>query len=299
MITKTLARLLHNAVSRSPLASLIYLETLGEILRVFPHSMRKQYVLNALAWVQWPDVDLRARQITAATTSIKLKPHVGEFDFDAAINKRLQYEPEVFAYLESTLANYDSVIEIGANVGVFTVFFAKHVKQVFAFEPSRQAYVRLLENLHLNRMFNVQSFNCAVAAECGIVHFFEPAGHLTNGSLNESFARIFSADVKSSPTLTVGGEIIGKFVHDSDKLLIKIDAEGAEGLVLSALAEIISKHRPALIIEVLSEFEDELNALVPVGYKCYNITDHGLCYAPQLQSSGFRDWVLLPATDED
>jgi FkbM family methyltransferase len=298
MTVKTAALHFHRWVSRSPAASWLYLELLGSFLRYFRHSHNKQRVLNSLGKIRWPELDLRPRPTCIGqATRITMVPHLLEFDFDVAINKHLQYEKELFAYLETALGAYDSVIEIGANVGVFTIFCARHVKSVFAFEPSRMAFERLLKNLTLNDVPNVQAFNCAVAGEYGIVRFYEPAGHLTNGSLNEGFAKIFSADVKTNLVVTIDGDTLDTLITGR-KVLIKIDAEGSEGLILTSLAGLIKRHQPGIIIEVLSEFESELNRLVPEGYGCYRVTEHGLLRAAKLEATGVRDWVLLPDHQE-
>src|SRR5436853_2547835 len=99
------------------------------------------------------------------------------------------------------------MIEIGANVGVFSAFVGatahaqSHALRVFAFEPGRAAYARLIENLQLNRLNDVQTFNCAVGHETGFADFFEPVGHLTNGSLSREFASQFNEDVRCTRTL--------------------------------------------------------------------------------------------------
>ncbi|MDB9476274.1 hypothetical protein [Dolichospermum circinale] len=55
--------------------------------------------------------------------TFQLIPHLHEFDSEAIVTKYVTYEQEVFAYLESNISEYDSVIEIGGNVGIFSLFF--------------------------------------------------------------------------------------------------------------------------------------------------------------------------------
>ena len=53
----------------------------------------------------------------------------------------------------------ETVVDIGANVGVFSVFLSKEVGEtgrVFAFEPVRETFIRLHENLVLNLSDNVR-----------------------------------------------------------------------------------------------------------------------------------------------
>src|SRR6478752_3910917 len=133
---KSGVRTIHNFISNSRIASRLYLETLCWVLRFLPHSHSKQLFLNSLAWTKWPIGELGCRTTRMGDIDIRLVPHLGEFDFDVAINRNFQYEPEVYRFLSGVIEDFDCVIEIGANVGAFTLFFAKHTSRVFAFEPS-------------------------------------------------------------------------------------------------------------------------------------------------------------------
>src|SRR4051812_35733631 len=58
------------------------------------------------------------------------------------------------------------VIDIGANIGIFTIYATTTAKgvRVFAYEPFLEFCEVLEENLHLNRRIDsVRWFNCAVA----------------------------------------------------------------------------------------------------------------------------------------
>jgi len=50
--------------------------------------------------------------------NVSIVPHLGEFDFAAHICRRMKYEREVVSWLSDR--QYDFVIEIGANVGIYT-----------------------------------------------------------------------------------------------------------------------------------------------------------------------------------
>ena len=69
------------------------------------------------------------------------------------------------------------------------------LREVVAFEPSQEAYRRLLINLAANDARAVRTFNAAVARDAGFRTFFEPRNHLTNGSFHKEFSQIFSDDV--------------------------------------------------------------------------------------------------------
>ena len=62
------------------------------------------------------------------------------------------------------------VLEVGANIGVHTLFFSRKVGPeglVLAFEPQRIVYQTLCGNLAINSITNVFCWNTAVGAENG------------------------------------------------------------------------------------------------------------------------------------
>lgn len=149
--------------------------------------------------INWPQIAFRPRSVVVgARTKIVLTPHVGEFDWAALFSKRLDYERSVFCWLEQNAnERYDIVIEIGANVGIYSVFFdtlissrpGSRLRKVIVFEPSLEPYTRLVENLKANKATFVLPFRAAVADATGFRTFYEPKDHLTNGSFVERFAR--------------------------------------------------------------------------------------------------------------
>jgi FkbM family methyltransferase len=295
---------LHGSLARHPRVANSYFGT-WPWLRWLP-STAKARLMNSVAAVRWPEqLRIRPQNVTVGTrTTVCLRPHPGEFDLATLLHSRLDYERPLFAWLEQNLAAYETVLEVGANVGVFTVFFGQHqrerggriVPEIVAFEPSRLAFTRLLDNLSLNGT-KARTHNCAVAARSGVADFHEPEGHLTNGSLRADFANIFSDRVTTNMVLVVDADIISKLLPAPGRSLLKIDVEGAEAEVLRGLRPWISKHRPDLIVEVLPGYADELRAtdfLGPLGYSFFRIEAEGpVPVAPYEASASHRDHLLL------
>src|SRR5262249_49233598 len=205
---------------------------------LLPHVSRRlgltnqQRLRNSINSANWAEIGLQPRNVILGNeTTVTLYPHFYEFDLEAALARHLTYEHEVFAFLETQMSKYHAVIEIGANVGVFTVFFARWLGKrgkVFAFEPSRTAYERLLQNLAANAAGNAVVFNCAVGKQTGFFPFFEPERHLTNGSFDADFARQFNSTLKNHPALVVDGSLLEQLIAPGPPVLLKIDAEGSE-----------------------------------------------------------------------
>ncbi len=236
---KTLANGLHALLARGPRClARMYIELLSLFCRTVVSLRISTRIRNSIASNsrRWPQMRFSAREvIVGSATKINLVPHLGEFDEAGLFAKQLGYEDGCFKWLEINASeNYDLVIEIGANVGVFTVFFdalarrGSRLRRVIAFEPSREAYGRLLSNLKANGATTVVPFNAAVGVSSGFQTFYEPEGHLTNGSFRREFSEIFSKTVHSTSVLAVGATELFFFIGSVRKALIKIDAEGFE-----------------------------------------------------------------------
>ncbi|MBR8829544.1 MAG: FkbM family methyltransferase [Gomphosphaeria aponina SAG 52.96 = DSM 107014] len=300
---KNIVYFLHLNIARSKTLSEFYLNLLSKIIKPFPDTKIKQQILNSINSVNWQNLDLQPQNIIVGEKiQFKIIPHIQEFDCQSLLVKKVQYEVEVFDYLDKHIDKFDSVIEIGANVGIFTIYFyksfLKHNKniKIFAFEPSQKAYLRLLKNLEINKASGVQTYNSAIGNKVGFLDFFEPEGHLTNGSLNKEFADLFSEQVNQNKALVISASYLSELVNEDDKVLVKIDVEGSEFDVLSSLKDFILNQKPTLIIEVLHTYQQHLNELkfLQDNYNLYNLTSDGLIEHSQFEATSFRDYLLKP-----
>ena len=242
-------------------------------------------------------------------TKIRLIPHIGEADQAALFRNRMDYESEVFEWLEKEAGQYDAVIEIGANVGIYTAFFdalAKtggetRLRSIVCFEPSTKACERLSANLAANGCKHVTAHCAAVGQSSGTMDFFEPEGHLTNGSLVRNFAGFFSATVNTRPVQVRGPEHIAALLERYPKVLLKIDVEGYEPELLDALTDAILRYRPHLVVEVLSQTVDRLNQLRWLeAYELFQLRPNSgprIC-AHLVCDDEFRDWLIRPRISE-
>jgi len=148
----------------------------------------------------------------------------------------------------------DVLVDIGAHIGKYTVTAAKLVGNegmVVAIEPCPVNYHTLLRNIGFNKLQNVIALNFAAWDEdCELKLFTgDTAGH-HSAKINRGLGG-FTVKAKVM-------DHILKELHVGRVDWIKIDVEGAECEVLYGLEEIISKHKPKMIIEVFYENLDEM-----------------------------------------
>ena len=263
---------------------------------------------NVVLEAEWPKVGLPAQAVRFGGHPLKLTPHLGEFDIDALWFRALPYESGLAAWIGTHAADaYDVVIEIGANVGVYSCLFGalanrkSRLKRVYVFEPARQAFERLQGNLKSNASDRVTAFQAAVAQQSGFVEFYLPQDHLTNGSLKRDFAAYFSDDVATDTVFAVGADSLKKLVHDGERVLLKIDVEGYEAELLESLIAFVDVHNADLIVEVLTGAEVAISSwALTHGYSTAMIMGDGhMVSGPVTAHAVHRDWLLQRESKPD
>ena len=172
------------------------------------------------------------------------------------------YEREKRQAFERSLKSGDVLYDIGANVGFYTVLGASIVGPegaVYAFEPMPRNLEFLRRHVAINRLANAQVIDAAVSDREGTATF-DDSQHPSMGSLS------------TSGTLTVRTVRLDDLVSSGElrpPSVLKIDVEGAEGLVLAGAVETLRAHRPIIF---LATHGDQIHAecaasLRGVGYE--------------------------------
>jgi FkbM family methyltransferase len=150
--------------------------------------------------------------------------------------------------LQEFVPNGSVVIDVGANVGFFSLRFARWVGsgEVISIEPEDQNYETLVRTLKREGLFgHVRALKAAAAA--------------TSGTMFLEINRLHPADHKLSRDGTgvpIEAVRLDDLVHDKGALrpsLVKIDVQGAEMLVLQGAADILKLSAPALFVELQEE----------------------------------------------
>jgi len=160
------------------------------------------------------------------------------------------YEPEVCAWLKSRIKPGDVVLDVGAQIGLYAMFFARWVGaqgHVYAFDPSPEA-VRLM-----NRHFAKNHLD-------GRITVIGSAVGATNGSASLLAA---GADAKNALVPPVVGEIMQETIqvpvtrldsyclsHQLRPAVIKIDTEGWELPILRGAGELLKDESIIWVVEM-------------------------------------------------
>jgi FkbM family methyltransferase len=157
------------------------------------------------------------------------------------------FEPLISQAWVNILKPGDTVVDIGGNVGYHALLAGKCVGKsgtVLTFEPSTKIHSELLANISLNSDFNIRAKKVAISNTAGTVDFY------FSGENAEGNSSIMSSHggVKVETVSTISFTEIAAMVPLNTINLIKIDVEGAEGLVLAGLEPHLDALNPKCII---------------------------------------------------
>jgi FkbM family methyltransferase len=218
------------------------------------------------------------QQEPTKTISIPLGLRLKVFTKDVGVGLPLilkgEYEPKQTELFMQNLKDGDIVFDIGANVGYYTLLASKIVGsngKVVAFEPDKENFSLLKENLDLNNCQNIEIREEAVSDENGLIAF--------NTEKNNKGESAISKNGKTE----VLGVTLDSFSSQRrlSPSLIKMDIEGAEILALKGGTNFFNScknlklfieynpssvkrfgNKPELLIETISELNFKINQII-------------------------------------
>ena len=161
-----------------------------------------------------------------------------------------KYEEETTKLFNEILRDGMVVLDIGANIGYFSLIAAARVGEsgkVFSFEPSKESFLLLSKNIKLNGYANVVPVEKAISKNVSKQQFF-----LVNDPASNSLFRDASGEL-SQATVEVETTTIDIFMrqYEINVDLVKMDVEGAETDVLDGMENTI-RNNPNL--KIITEF---------------------------------------------
>mgnify|MGYP006409962503 CR=1 FL=1 len=170
----------------------------------------------------------------------------------------------------------DTVIDIGANIGYYTLLFAKWVGphgKVYAFEPEPSNFQLLEKNVKANNYKNVTIFQKAVSDKNDKLTFYI--------SDESSAANQLFKPKKYSKIIEVDSIKLDEcFSHDQKIDFIKIDIQGAEGTAIKGMTSLLEKNSNTVIMQewwpdAIKKYhmdsDEHLKILDKLGYSFYEI----------------------------
>jgi FkbM family methyltransferase len=150
------------------------------------------------------------------------------------------FEPLETELVHRTVGLGDTVVDVGANVGYYTLQFARLVGpagHVFAFEPDPQNFALLKSNIRQNGYANVTLIQKAVAAQSGTLRLFR-------NSENRGDHRTYASDPSRESVEVESVALDDFFANHSGRIdFLKFDIQGAEAAALQGMRKLLARHR--------------------------------------------------------
>jgi FkbM family methyltransferase len=288
---------LANTFRNGPVASAITREVLGRCVRSLEAGTN---LVRTKFWVNGGELEYQGLRLV-------FPQNVGvHFSSSIFWKGDAGFEPAVWRSIRCLLTGATGFADVGSNIGLYTVLVAKQFPGIntHAFEPVPSLARKHEAFCKANAVSGVSLHEVALSDRVGVQVLHLPdSGHVEEeqtATLERDSWQARDANRKSFDVSTVRLDDFCRS-HEWWPDVVKIDVEGHEFAVLLGCEELMSKHRSAIVCEVL-DGADNSNALTELlirhGYASYAVLDHGLFRQKEfITPRPFEYFVFLPALD--
>ncbi len=192
------------------------------------------------------------------------------------------YEPTYSKTMFQLLEGCSCVFDIGANIGWFSIHFAKILgpqAAIYAFEPIPSTFEKLATNIKLNAISSIHPINIGFSDHKKRAVFFVDPEESTSAS-----ERVTTETEKIEISCDL--EKLDDFVSYKNLCVdfIKCDVEGGELFVFLGAQRTLASQRPIICTEMLRKWSRAFNyhpnqiiqLLSSKGYECFTPETNGL-----------------------
>ncbi len=180
---------------------------------------------------------------------LELQPRLQAYGSTSLFMKRELYEPEL-SFLRNVVHQGDTILDVGANVGVYSLTLAEGAGPsggVVAFEPAAVSVAQLRRNLELNPHLEVVVEPVALSDAPGQGALF----HVGDAPTTFTLGSASGTTCESVFLTTLDAWVMANPLNRID--IIKIDVEGHEPAVLRGGAHVLQRSQPLVMFEVSEE----------------------------------------------
>ena len=268
-----------------------------------PGVKRAYGLLNELIWL-WPSKSIIEIQGSKMYVNVHDKNLSMRRTFRAYALARV-HEESTTELFKKVVKEGDVVVDLGANLGYFTLLAAKLVGRrgkVYAFEPEPTNYNYLLKNIELNGYDNVLAIPKAASDKSGKVKLYicpYDSGHHTINQYGgiKAYKPDFAGDRKDF--VEIETVTLDEFFKGTKQPIsvIKMDVEGAEMLALSGMDRVVKESEnlkmfveffPLLIKEMGGSPEEFIRKLLEDYHFSVFVIEHDYSMRGYAPTEGYR-----------
>lgn len=186
------------------------------------------------------------------------------------------------AKIESLLNDHYSIdipwIDIGANMGLRSLYALSISRPVFMFEPNTDLKKYIEERCIINSFGNYEIFEIGVSNQKGEATFYIDETTY-NSSLENKVAGALKVDRRVQVQVDKLDSIMAGKIDGVSTFCMKIDVEGHEYAVLSGALDLIRKYSPTMIIEINEKgdhFVSIVKLLSELNYQIFEVGYFGI-----------------------
>ena len=177
---------------------------------------------------------------------------------DREIYLKDNYEIEQIKFLGNEIDknNIRVFIDVGAHMGFYSINLSKKKIEIYSFEPIKNNFNQLEENISINKIKNISVFNCALSNKKEIIKMWVPNKDKTGGFsvYDKNDEELKKYEKKNNHIEISRSDLADNLLSFKDiKIAIKIDVERHEEEVLLGMTELIKNNRMVIQIEILEK----------------------------------------------
>jgi FkbM family methyltransferase len=216
-------------------------------------DLRDFWQIRGIASNPWEVVRFRKRQDGGRDLTVRMRErppvHVRSSSSDYHIFSRIFLRDE-YRLRQLPLAGLDTVVDVGANVGLFAACVAPRARRVICYEASPANFPHLHHNV--SKLSNVHAVSAAVAGEPGTLRLYRPV-HAGSAGLHSAFIELEGRRLSDAYDDVRAITLEQLFEHHGVSRcdLLKIDVEGAEYGILYAASKPLQR-----VLRIHAEYHD-------------------------------------------
>ncbi|HSV45092.1 MAG TPA: FkbM family methyltransferase [Ramlibacter sp.] len=202
--------------------------------------------------VRWSEADVQ----TTSVEGLSLCLDQADVSVSAPLAAGV-YEQHLVSFFKGFLKPGMHVVDAGANLGLYTLLAAGLVGpqgRVWSFEPNSENCRLLLVSALRNDLANIELHPVALGNGRGHMFFTSALG--SNGGLVEEGKRNLT---HPSCRIVPLARLDDFAIERAD--LVKMDVEGAEGLLVQGATQFLARHRPTIVAEFSHEMLNRISGM--------------------------------------
>ena len=209
------------------------------------------------------------------------------------------FESNNFQTIKSYLKDGDHVVDVGAHVGLYSLYFSKLVGEegkVYSFEPEINNFKLLLKNIKLNHLNNIYPKKIAISDRKGV-------GKLYLSQKSNWDHRLFNPKDEKRNIVNVKKNKLDNIFHNKRIDFVKIDVQGLEEKCLDGMSNLIIESRNLVLFiefwpnglrEAGSKPEKFIKKIKSFGFKIYRVEEDSVGL---ISLKNFKKLLNLPGYD--